>query len=142
MNGENYLIVGDYEGAAPVVNGSSQQGRILKTRGWQPNGKTVLRRGNHFTIQGVYNVIIPGSSFYNLLSDFKKSNYLKTFVVVEDVIATAEELDIHILPELMGFDLVKENNPTVWETPSDGAPINIMGNPREKLIVGVVTAAA
>lgn len=102
-------------GGTPLVNGASQTGSSLVTDGWTAAAASRLKKGDIFTIAGVYKVN-PVSG--NTLTD------LEQFVVTADVSSDGSgNATIPIYPAITTSGAYK----TVSASPADNAAITVLG---------------
>jgi hypothetical protein len=85
------FTTGTFTASTPVVNGASQTGSTLVTSGWA-SGAASLKKGDVFTIAGVYSV--------NPLSK-TSTGRLQQFAVTADISDTAGAITIAISPSLI-----------------------------------------
>jgi hypothetical protein len=105
--------VGAYAGI-PLVNGAAQSGATLTTDGWT-SGASALKKGDVFTIAGVFSV--------NPLS--KAANkQLKEFVVTADISDTSGGKVLAISPSIV----VSGSKQNVSAAPADNAAITVKGS--------------
>lgn len=105
--------VGAYAGT-PLVNGGSQTGATLVTDGWS-SGASALKKGDIFTIAGVYSVN-PQSR--------QSTGQLQQFTVTADISDTSGAMSIGISPSIVTSGAFK----TVSGSPADNAAITVLGN--------------
>lgn len=104
---------GTYAGSTPLVNGSNQSGASVITDGWS-SGATSLKKGDTFTIAGVY-AVNPQSR--------QSTGTLQSFVVTADISDTAGAITIPISPSIVDSGQFQ----TVSAKPADNAAITITG---------------
>ena len=104
--------VGAYAGT-PLVNGASQTGSTLNTDGWS-SGASALKKGDVFTIAGVFSV--------NPLSK-QATKQLQDFVVTADISDTTGAKALSIYPAIVTSG-AKQN---VSAGPADNAAITVKG---------------
>lgn len=101
-------------GGTPLVNGATQTGSSLVTDGWTA-GQTVLKKGDIFTIQGIYGVHRETRQPFG---------YLQQFVATADVTADGSgNATIPISPAITTTGPFQ----TVSVSPADNAPITPAG---------------
>lgn len=106
--------VGDH-GGTPLTNGAGQTGESLVTDGWTAGKTGLLKRGDVFTIAGVYSVN-PQSR--------ESTTELQTFVVTSNVDSDgAGNATIPISPAIITSGAFQ----TVDAAPADGAAITVKG---------------
>lgn len=98
--------------ATPLVNGAGQTGSSLVTDGWGSTN-TTLRRGDYFTVAGVYAV--------NPLS-YVSTGRLQQFVVTADISDTTGAVTIAISPSIITSGQLQ----TVTAAPADNAVISYL----------------
>lgn len=103
---------GTYSGS-PVVNGAGQTGNSLVTSGWG-SGVSNLKRGDVFTIAGVYAV--------NSMN-YSSTGQLQNFVVTSDVNDTTGAMTIGIAPSIITSGAFQ----TVDSSPANNAVITVFG---------------
>ena len=102
-------------GGAPAVDGANQTGSVLATKAWTAAAASRLKKGDIFTIAGVY-AVNPVSG--DTLSD------LRQFVVTADFSSLADGSgNVSIYPEINAT----APNKTVSALPADGALITVLG---------------
>jgi hypothetical protein len=117
------------QGGTPLVNGASQSGSQLATDGWTAAAGLRLRKGDVFTIAGVY-AINPQS--------YENAGFLQTFTVLEDTNSNGSgAATINIWPPLNdgqqntvdqdGSNVSTKAYQTVTALPADNAPITVLG---------------
>lgn len=105
--------VGTY-GGTPLVNGASQTGATLATDGWS-SGATALKKGDQFTLDGVYSV--------NPISKVSTGE-LQVFTITADTSDTSGAIAaLPITPSIT----VTGPQQTVSASPANNAPINMIG---------------
>lgn len=103
------------QGGTPLVNGASQSGATLITDGWTAAAASRLKKGDVFTIAGVYHVN-PQSRASN--------NVLQQFVVTADVSSDGSgNLTVAISPSITASGAQQ----TVDSVPADNAAITVLG---------------
>ncbi len=103
---------GTYAGTS-LVNGAGQSGASLITDGWT-SGAAFLKKGDTFTIAGVY-AVNPQSR--------QSTRTLQSFVVTSDINDTAGAMTIPISPSIVASG----QNQTVDSLPADNAAVTITG---------------
>lgn len=102
-------------GGTPLVNGASQTGASLITDGWTASAAARLKKGDVFTIAGVF--------MANAVSGATQSN-LQQFVVTADVSSDGSgNATIPIYPSIVTSGPTK----TVSGSPADNAALTIVG---------------
>jgi hypothetical protein len=102
-------------GGTPLVNGADQTGASLITDGWTASASARLKKGDIFTIDGVY-AVNPVSG--DTLPD------LQQFVVTADVSSDGSgNLTVAISPSIVATGARK----TVSAVPANNAPITVLG---------------
>lgn len=102
-------------GGTPLVNGANQVGASLVTDGWTAAAAPRLKKGDVFTITGVFMV--------NAMSKAVQSN-LQQFVVLADASSDASgNATISISPAIVATGAAQN----VSNTPADNAPITVLG---------------
>lgn len=104
---------GTFTASTPLVNGASQTGSSLITNGWA-SGASSLKKGDVFTVGGVYSV--------NPLS-YQSTGRLQQFVVTADISDTAGAMTIAISPSIITSGQLQ----TVTASPASGATITVLG---------------
>jgi hypothetical protein len=106
---------GTYTASTPLVNGATQTGSSLITDGWA-SGAAYLKKGDIFTIAGVYSV--------NPLS-YQSTARLQQFVVTADIdsVSTTVNMTIAISPPIITSGQLQ----TVTGSPADNAVITVLG---------------
>jgi len=104
---------GAFSGGTPVVNGASQTGASLITSGWA-SGTTTLKKGDVFTIAGVY-AVNPKTG--------QSTGELRQFVVTADAVDSSGAITIAIAPSIIVSGALQ----TVTASPADGAAITMVG---------------
>ena len=113
-------------GGTPVVNLGSQTGATLNTRAWTAAAAPRLKKGDVFTVGGVYSVN-PQSK--------QSTGQLQQFVVTADVSSTAAgEAAIPIQPSIV---LAPHPFQTVTNSPVDGAPLTMVGTANTAYVQGL-----
>jgi len=104
------------QGGTPLVDGASQTGATLSTKGWTAVEANRLKEGDTFTIAGVY-AVNPQSR--------QSTGKLRRFVVTEDADSTAGGLsDISISPAIVATGAFQN----VSNTAADSAVITVLGS--------------
>jgi hypothetical protein len=108
-------------GGTPLIDGAGQTGSSLLTKGWTMAAASRLKRGDVFTIGGVY-AVNPQSRL--------SQGRLRMFVVTADVSSTAGgAATIPIYPPLVPLNA--DGSPAQFQTvnaaPADSAPITVQG---------------
>jgi hypothetical protein len=103
---------GTYAGT-PLVNGANQVGSSLITDGWS-SGASTLRRGDLFTVAGVY-MVNPQSR--------ESIGKLQKFVVTQQISDTTGAMTIAISPEI----IISGPQQTVDASPANDAAITVLG---------------
>ena len=88
-------VTGSFTASTPLVNGASQTGSSLVTDGFA-SGATTLKKGDIFTVAGVFQV--------NQVS-YASTGQLQQFVVTADVSDTAGALTIPISPSIITSEI-------------------------------------
>lgn len=104
---------GTFTASTPLVNNAGQTGSSLVTDGWA-SGATTLKKGDRFTIGGVYTV--------NPLS-YTATPRLQKFVVTADVSDTTGDMTIPISPAIITSGQLQ----TVSASPANNAVITVVG---------------
>ena len=102
---------GTFTASTPLTNGAGQTGSSLVTDGWA-SGATSLKKGDIFTIAGVFSV--------NPLS-YVSTGRLQQFVVTADISDTTGDMTIGISPSIITSGAYQ----TVNAAPADGAAITV-----------------
>jgi len=114
--------VGAHSGT-PVMNGATAEGATaLNIDGW-PNTTTVLKKGDIFTIAGVYGVNPVSGKVW-------EGNELRQFVVTADAISNGSgETAVSIAPKIYSSAATEDYLPyqTVGTLPANGAAITVVG---------------
>lgn len=106
---------GAFTSATPAVNGADQTGSSLATNGWA-SGATTLKKGDVFTIAGVYSV--------NPLS-YASTGRLQQFVVTADATdSTGAIAALGISPSIITSGQLQ----TVTASPANAAGITMLGS--------------
>lgn len=124
--------VGDH-GGTPLIKGASQKGSTLETDGWDTGVTGLLKAGDVFTIEGVFE-INPQS--------YESTGRLQHFVVQEDVDSDGSgNATIKISPAINDGTLTTTNKAgetislaayqNVTNAPADNAPITVIGEAGE-----------
>ena len=104
---------GTFTSSTPLVDTASQTGSSLITDGWA-SGATSLKKGDTFTLDGVFSV--------NPISRVSTSR-LQQFTVTADISDTAGAITIPISPSIITSGALQ----TVTASPANNAPINYLG---------------
>lgn len=104
---------GTFTASTPLVNSASQTGSSLITNGWA-SGATSLKKGDIFTVAGVYSV--------NPLS-YQSTGRLQQFVVTADISDTTGDMTIAISPSIITSGALQ----TVSNSPAHQAVITVLG---------------
>lgn len=104
---------GTFTASTPLVNGASQTGSTLVVDGWA-SGATSLKKGDIFTVAGVFQV--------NPVS-YASTGQLQQFVVTADVSDTAGSITIPISPSIITSGQLQ----TVSASPADNAVVTVLG---------------
>lgn len=105
---------GTYTSCTPLVNGANQTGSTISTDGWA-SGATTLKRGDKFTIGGVF-VVNPVS--------YTATARLQQFVVTADTADSAGAMaTLAISPSIITSGQLQ----TVSVSPADNAVITVLG---------------
>lgn len=99
--------------STPLVKGADQTGSSLITDGWN-SGTTFLKRGDTFTISGVFTV--------NPVS-YTNTGVLQDFVVTADINDTSGDMTIAISPSIITSGSLQ----TVSNAPANNAVITVTG---------------
>ncbi len=107
----------------PIIAGASQTGSSITTSGWTATQTGILKKGDIFTIAGVYGVnpVPPNNTVGNTSADLAK------FIVTADVNSTgggAGLATIPFSPAIVTTGVYK----TVSAGPADGAAITVIDN--------------
>lgn len=105
---------GTFTASTPLINGANQTGSTLITNGWASSAAT-LKRGDKFTIAGVYTV--------NPVS-YSSTPRLQQFVVTADT--TSVGVDMATLP-ISPSIIISGQLQTVSNSPATGAVITVLG---------------
>lgn len=119
---------GTFTASTPLVNGASQTGSSLVTNGWA-SGATSLKKGDIFTVAGVYSV--------NPLSKVSTGR-LQQFVVTADVSDSSGDMTISISPSIITSGALQtvSNSPahqaviTVWSANPSGGTLSTTVSPQ------------
>lgn len=104
-------------GGSPVVSGGSQTGSSLLTSGWSLSAASRLKKGDTFTITGVY--AVNGQNR-------QTSTTLRTFTVTSDFSSAADGTgSISIYPPIYGPEAANVARQTVSALPAGSAPLTI-----------------
>ena len=113
QNVQSYTT-GSSTAATPLVDTANQTGSVLNTKGWA-SGASTLRKGDIFTLAGVYSV---NPQSYN------STGRLQQFVVTADTTSVTTEMDtLPISPSIITSGPLQ----TVSNSPADGAVITVVG---------------
>lgn len=104
---------GTFTASTPVVNGASQTGASLITSGWA-NGATTLKKGDVFTIGGVFSVN-PQS--------YVSTGRLQQFVITADAADSAGAITLSISPSIITSGQLQ----SVSNSPANSAAITVLG---------------
>jgi len=104
---------GTFTASTPLVNGASQTGSALITDGWA-SGATTLKKGDIFTLGGVFGV--------NPLS-YASTGRLQQFVVTADIADSSGAITIAISPSIITSGQLQ----TVAASPANDAVITVLG---------------
>ena len=113
QNVQPYTTGGWTSTSTPIVSGANQTGSSLLTTGWNSNTST-LRRGDTFTIAGVYTVTPVGHT---------NTGQLQSFVVTADASDSGGTMTIPIAPSIITSGSLQ----TVNASPAANAAILIRG---------------
>jgi hypothetical protein len=102
---------GTFTASTPLVNSANQTGSSLVTNGWA-SGATSLKKGDIFTVAGVYSV--------NPLSKVSTGR-LQQFVVTADISDTSGDMTISISPSIITSGALQ----TVSNSPAHQAVITV-----------------
>lgn len=105
---------GSFTSSTPLTNGAGQTGSSLVTDGWA-SGATFLKKGDVFTVAGVYSV--------NPLS-YRSTGRLQQFVVTADCNDTTGNMTIPISPPIIPSGALQ----TVSNAAADGMAIVVVGS--------------
>lgn len=100
---------GTFAASTPIVNGANQTGSSLITSGW---GATALKRGDKFTVAGVFAV--------NPLSK-QSTGRLQDFVFTSDMVDTAGAITIPLSPPIITSGALQN----VSNSPANAAAITV-----------------
>lgn len=104
-------------GGVPLVNGAAQSGGVLITDGWTAAAALRLKKGDVFTIAGVY-AVNPQSRL--------TTGQLRMFVVTADASSDAAgNMSVPIYPAIDGSNTSAWQN--VTNVPADNAAITVLG---------------
>ena len=113
-------------GGTPQVDGANQTGSQLNTKGWTAAAALRLRKGDVFTVGGVYSVN-PQSK--------QSTGHLQQFVVTANANSTAGGLAVvSIQPAIT---LAPNPYQTVTNAAADSAPITVMGTANTAYLQGL-----
>ncbi len=105
---------GTFTASTPLVQGANQTGSVLDTDGWASSAAT-LKRGDKFTIAGVYSV--------NPVS-YTSTGRLQQFVVTADTTSAGVDMDtLPISPSIITSGQLQ----TVSNSPANDAVITVLG---------------
>ena len=104
---------GTFTSSTPLVNGASQTGTSLITDGWA-SGATTLKRGDTFTVGGVFSVN-PQS--------YRSTGRLQQFVVAADAADSSGAITFTISPAIITSGQLQ----TVSNSPANDAVITVLG---------------
>ncbi len=105
---------GTFTASTPLINGANQTGSTLATNGWA-SGASSLKKGDIFTIAGVYSV--------NPLS-YQSTGRLQRFVVTADTSDSGGAMaTLPIAPSIITSGALQ----TVSGSPASGAAITVLG---------------
>jgi hypothetical protein len=104
---------GTFTSSTPLVNGASQTGSSLISDGWA-SGATTLKRGDVFTIAGVFSVNPQ---------NYQSTGELQQFVVTADISDTTGAITIPISPSIITSGALQ----TVSASPADDVSILVVG---------------
>jgi hypothetical protein len=105
---------GTFTASTPLVNGANQTGSTLATNGWA-SGASTLKRGDRFTIAGVFSV--------NPVS-YTSTGRLQQFVVTADTSDSGGAMaTLPISPSIITSGQLQ----TVSNSPASGAAITVVG---------------
>lgn len=105
---------GTFTASTPLVKGANQTGSVLATDGWA-SGAATLKKGDVFTIGGVYTV--------NPLS-YQSTGRLQQFVVTADTTSVGVDMDtLPISPAIITSGQLQ----TVSNSPANDAVITVLG---------------
>ena len=117
---------GSFTASTPVVSSANQTGSTLATSGWA-SGATTLRRGDVFTVAGVY-AINP--------QNYQSTGQLQQFVVTADTTDSTGAMTIPIAPAIVTSGPFQ----TVSTSPANNASITVLG--ATSAVGGTLTATA
>lgn len=101
-------------GSTPLVDGASQTDSTLLTKGWA-SGTATLKKGDVFTIAGVY-AVNPKTG--------QSTGQLRQFTVTADITSTGTAINIAISPTPIASGAYQ----TVDALPADSAAITLVGS--------------
>lgn len=102
-------------GGVPLVDGAGQNGASLNTKGWSLAAASRLKRGDVFTLAGVYGVNIQSRA---------NTTVLQQFVVTSDFSSGADGKGaVGISPSIVTSGAYQ----TVTGSPADGAALTVVG---------------
>ena len=104
---------GTFTASTPLVKGAGQTGSTLVVDGWA-SGATSLKKGDIFTVAGVFQV--------NQVS-YASTGQLQQFAVTADVSDTSGEISIPISPAIITSGQLQ----TVTASPADNAVVTVLG---------------
>lgn len=126
---------------APLVNGANQDGTAINTDGWGAGARVVMKKGQLFTIAGVYEVYPRTYDGDGANRKKRQTGRLKTFTVTSDVACNAAGAAvINFAPEINDGSMTQndgQGNPVslrafqnVSAEPADNAAITVIGLPQ------------
>jgi hypothetical protein len=105
---------GTFTASTPLVQGANQTGSVLDSNGWA-SGAATLKRGDKFTIAGVFSV--------NPVS-YTSTGRLQQFVVTADTTSVGVDMDtLPISPSIITSGQLQ----TVSNSPANAAVITVLG---------------
>lgn len=105
---------GTYTASTPLVNGATQTGSTININGWA-SGATTLKRGDKFTIAGVFSVN-PQS--------YSSTGRLQQFVITAD---TADAVGVTATLPISPSIIISGQLQTVSNSPASGAVVTVLG---------------
>lgn len=115
------------QGGSPQVDGPSQTGAALSTKGWTSSAANRLKKGDVFTIEGVHKV--------NPIT-FQSTGQLQQFVVTADFDSDGGgDGDISISPSIV----TSGSTQTVDASPADSANITVVGSASATCVNNILT---
>ena len=105
---------GTFTASTPLVNGANQTGSTININGWA-NGGTALRRGDKFTIAGVFSVNPVG---------YNSTPRLQQFVITAD---TADAAGVTATLPISPSIITSGQLQTVSNSPATGAVVTVLG---------------